>query len=36
MSEDQVEMLLAILQSISESLRIIVDAVEAERNAKDN
>lgn len=34
MSDDQVEMLLAILQSISESLRIIVDAVKAERGEK--
>jgi len=31
MTEDQAEQLLAILQSISESLRIIVDAVEEER-----
>jgi len=35
MTEDQAEQLLAILQSISESLRIIVDAVEAERNGQD-
>lgn len=31
MTPDQAEQLLAILQSISESLRILVDAVEAER-----
>lgn len=35
MSESQAEQMIAILNSIAESLRILVDAVERERDAKD-
>lgn len=36
MNEDQAEQLIALLSSIAESLRILVDMVEADRNAENN